>query len=822
MDRITRAHLFLTGGTNLLCVLLVFVGCVLSLLDVRRALDFKRAELLASARSLGDTINPERVRDLHADPSDFDRPAYARLHEQMTSVLPLMAPAVSVSLLAESPDGGLVYLVDARPLRAAAPGDRLVPPFEEFLARLRTNKPVVSAPYRADDAELWAAIVPLSSPGDGAPKATVLLQAEYPGFIALLKERALVPLCGGILLILVIKVGRRVVARARKPGLLMAESLWVLSIGLVLAGLFSRGANWYEFRTHRGAFLTLSNLESGLFLRELKELRDGYLEGLGRFFESSDHVDRDEFARYAEYLTSVPYIDAVAWARASSSGDGTRTSFIVAYSTLEGWSYLPAGADLLSMQPLKEAVTVVLDEGFPTLSGALPDDGAREACRAVALRAVSGPSGIPTGMVAIVVNLKAMLGSSMLRGDEANGGVLDLRLRRILPGDGCQTLYAEPGGPPPELDRDPPFKAVRHLFMMGQAFELETLPGPGFESMHPRDAGRVTLYAGVLVSSLVALLTGLFWNWRGAMLRLVDMKTASLAESELHSKKLVHLYRSISEGVVIIDSKGFIEDCNPAFEELTGYSLAEMRGKKPSLFAARERQFDKGFVEKLRRTGKWSGEILNRRRDGEVYPVWLSISAVADVDGDHAHFSGVYRHIGGFKAEQERLTRMAYHDYLTGLPNRALLMDRLEMALARAKREHAMVVLLFLDLDNFKRVNDTFGHEAGDVMLIEVAKRLKKAHREQDTVARLAGDEFVVLLEGLNHENDLDKIMLDMRGLFSDPFSVKGHEICVDVSIGISLYPRDGVEAKTLLATADRAMYAEKNSKKWARREAGE
>lgn len=819
MDRITRAHLFLTGGTNLLCVLLVLLGCLLGLLDVRRALEFKRAELLASARSLGETINPGRVRKLQADPSDFDSPAYARLHEQMTSVLPLMAPAVSVSLLAESPDGELVYLVDARPSGAAAPGDRMVPPSDEFLAGFRTGKPVVSAPYRAGDAELWAAIAPLSPPGDGTPRVSLLLQAGYPGLTALLRERALVPICGGILLILVIQIGRRVVARPRKPGLLLAESLWALSIGLVLAGLFSSGADWYEFRTHRGAFSTLSHLESGSFLRELKELRDGYLEGLGRFFESSDHVDRDEFARYAGYLTSVPYIDAVAWAPARSNGDGAPASFVVGYSTPEGLPFLPEGVDLQSIQTLEKAVAVALSERFPTLSGALPEGGVRYACRAVALRAVSDSSGIPTGMVAIVVNLEAMLGSSMLRGDEPNGGVLDLRLRRILPGDDCQTLYAVPGGPSPELDRDPPFKAVRHMFMMGQTFELETLPGPGFDAMHPRDAGRVSLYAGVLVSSLVALLTGLFWNWRGAMLRLVDMKTASLTLSELASKKLANLYRSISEGVMITDPKGFIEECNSALEELTGYSLEELRGNKPSLFSARGGQYGDDFLSTIRETGVWQGEIWNRKKDGEVYPVWISVSPVRDAHGILTNYTVVMHHIGDIKSEQERLNQLAYHDFLTGLPNRALFMDRLEMALARARRERNMLAVVFLDLDRFKTINDSFGHETGDKLLASVAERLGRGHREQDTVARLAGDEFVFLFEGLHSEEDLSPLLDRIRSLFDRPFDLAGVTVSVECSLGASFYPGDGGNPQSLLDAADRAMYAEKAMKRGRRGE---
>lgn len=350
--------------------------------------------------------------------------------------------------------------------------------------------------------------------------------------------------------------------------------------------------------------------------------------------------------------------------------------------------------------------------------------------------------------------------------------------------------------------------------MFGHTFALEVSSGEMFRIIHPRRSGKYVFWSGAAVSILVALLTGAYVNWHRAMVEFVRRKTASLAKSELRSKKLAHLYRSISEGVVILDSKGFVEECNPALEELTGYRFNEMRGNRLSLFAAKEGQFNEEFVANLKKTGRWEGELLNRKKEGEVYPVWLSISTVTDGDGSPSNYTGVFRHIGRIKSEQERLTRMAYHDFLTGLPNRALLMDRLEMALARAKRDHTVTALLFLDLDNFKIINDTFGHETGDALLIEVAERLKEAHREQDTVARLAGDEFVILFEGLHHENELDVILKHLRRLFDESFHPKGQEVRISASIGTSFYPRDGRDGLSLLAVADRAMYAEKSGKK--------
>jgi diguanylate cyclase (GGDEF)-like protein/PAS domain S-box-containing protein len=268
-------------------------------------------------------------------------------------------------------------------------------------------------------------------------------------------------------------------------------------------------------------------------------------------------------------------------------------------------------------------------------------------------------------------------------------------------------------------------------------------------------------------------------------------------------------FRTTTEGIVVTDADGFIEDGNPALEELTGYTLEEIRGGRPGMFSAQRvhSETSERFWDSLRRNGAWQGEVWNRRKDGEAYPVWLTVTAVKDSEGKVTHYAGVLTHIGDIKMEQQRLSHMAYHDSLTGLPNRYLLMDRLEMVIARARRERSIAAAVFIDLDEFKEVNDTYGHETGDLLLVSVARRLTETVREQDTVARLGGDEFVLVLDGFFSREEVEGFLARIYDAFSEPFPAGGRLLAVRGSLGVALFPDDGSTASELIARADEKMY---------------
>lgn len=812
-----RSDRLLTYALNGVCVMLALGGFILGCFEMRFVSECRRDELLWNARLLSETINMQRVALLRPDAAGLDSPSFSRLREQFSAVLADQPTIHSISLINIDEKGEARYLLDVSSSGAARPGDEFPRSTEALHTVFSDRKPRLEGPYQSDGIEYFSAFVPLVIPGEVSVAAILELRTVMQCMLYAVVRGAMVLWGSTALLLLVIFGGRRIASHFRGNLFLVVDFLWVASIGLVLTGIIARGADRYERRVHEGTFSMLSYLESNAVLKELKEMRDGYIEGVGRFFENSDFVDEIEFKNYVGYLLSVPHLDSVLWAPASPCRTVYATdpylgasSFPVVYKLLPEKSPLSVGIDLRSFEPLEKSMSIAAKEGFSTASEPMPVyDGV---CQSVVFRPVADRGGKLSGFIVAVLNW-----DSLLRKNERKNDVMNLTLSRILPGGEKISILST--GPEEEeatcCDQEMSvFRLARPLLMFGHTFALEVSSGEMFRIIHPRRSGKYVFWSGAAVSILVALLTGAYVNWHRAMVEFVRRKTASLAKSELRSKKLAHLYRSISEGVVILDSKGFVEECNPALEELTGYRFNEMRGNRLSLFAAKEGQFNEEFVANLKKTGRWEGELLNRKKEGEVYPVWLSISTVTDGDGSPSNYTGVFRHIGRIKSEQERLTRMAYHDFLTGLPNRALLMDRLEMALARAKRDHTVTALLFLDLDNFKIINDTFGHETGDALLIEVAERLKEAHREQDTVARLAGDEFVILFEGLHHENELDVILKHLRRLFDESFHPKGQEVRISASIGTSFYPRDGRDGLSLLAVADRAMYAEKSGKK--------
>ncbi|MDA8129483.1 MAG: EAL domain-containing protein [Betaproteobacteria bacterium] len=283
--------------------------------------------------------------------------------------------------------------------------------------------------------------------------------------------------------------------------------------------------------------------------------------------------------------------------------------------------------------------------------------------------------------------------------------------------------------------------------------------------------------------------------------------------AELRLYQAAKVFENTSEGVVITDAARRIVAVNRAFTRITGYSEDEVMGREPSLLQSG--RHDAEYYDRMWRAidshGRWQGEIWNRRKNGSDYPEWLNISVVRDDAGAIANYIGVFSDITSIKEARDRVEYTAHHDALTGLPNRLLFRDRLEQALVLSRRSGSGVAVLFLDLDRFKVINDTLGHEAGDLLLREVAQRLTGCLRGEDTVARMGGDEFVVIQKGVAQPEDAALLATRMLTEISRPFSLGGHEIVTGLSIGISLYPEDGEDVSTLLKNADAAMYRAKD-----------
>ena len=292
----------------------------------------------------------------------------------------------------------------------------------------------------------------------------------------------------------------------------------------------------------------------------------------------------------------------------------------------------------------------------------------------------------------------------------------------------------------------------------------------------------------------------------------VDKDITDQKDSQYRLQLFSKLFEATLEGITVTDPEGTITEVNQAFTDITGYSREEALGQNPRVLKSdrHEPEFYDRMWKDIAAKGSWEGEIWNRRKSGEAYPEWLSISAIRDEDGHLAHYVGVFHDITEMKRKEEQIRFQANHDALTGLPNRSLILDRLDMALARAKRQQAKVAVVYLDLDNFKIINDSLGHTVGDEVLVRVAERFTALVREGDTVARLGGDEFVFLLDNVSDEADSAHMALRILVAMERPLIVGGRELILSPSIGIALYPNDGQDPASLLKHADLAMYQAK------------
>ncbi|MEO0003008.1 MAG: hypothetical protein RLZZ22_700, partial [Pseudomonadota bacterium] len=299
----------------------------------------------------------------------------------------------------------------------------------------------------------------------------------------------------------------------------------------------------------------------------------------------------------------------------------------------------------------------------------------------------------------------------------------------------------------------------------------------------------------------------------GQALRMIGTHT-DLTALKLREQALAlnaSLFMNSFEGIVICDGDNRILSVNRAFSDITGYGADEVLGHDPSLLRSGQHrpEFYREMWAQIRQAGRWQGEILSRRKDGEHFLAWLTISLVRDQDGQVRNYYGIFHDITQRKQTEARLSQLTHYDALTGLPNRVLLRDRIESALAHARREQETLVLMFIDVDRFKYINDSLGHRAGDALLVEMASRLEQTVRPQDTVSRMGGDEFTLLLPHIDAEGAAH-LAQEIIARISAPCQIEGMELIVTPSIGIAMFPGDGREVDALLQAGDTAMYRAK------------
>jgi diguanylate cyclase (GGDEF)-like protein/PAS domain S-box-containing protein len=361
------------------------------------------------------------------------------------------------------------------------------------------------------------------------------------------------------------------------------------------------------------------------------------------------------------------------------------------------------------------------------------------------------------------------------------------------------------------------FQKISALQLDGHNWTLLFSSTPNFDVRMGYQKTKLIAWLGVTASILLSLVI-----WILVQSRVHALLSAEAYKLELSERKRIDadarlaatVFDTVDTAVLVTDKDARIIKVNSAFSQITGYTAEEAIGNSPHLLSSgsHSAKFFKEMWHSLNTTGNWQGEISNRRKNGEFYIEWLSINAVHDNEGNVINYVSLFSDISERKAAEDHLHNLAHYDVLTGLPNRSLLADRLQQAIAAARREKSLMALMFIDLDKFKPVNDSHGHNIGDLLLKEVARRMLECLRESDSAARVGGDEFVVLLPNVEAQTDAVAVGEKIRHALYQPFIISGKKLEISSSIGVAVYPEHGSDEKALLKHADIAMYYAKEA----------
>lgn len=282
----------------------------------------------------------------------------------------------------------------------------------------------------------------------------------------------------------------------------------------------------------------------------------------------------------------------------------------------------------------------------------------------------------------------------------------------------------------------------------------------------------------------------------------------------LQSNNSNNVFEYIQNGIIVTDRRSRVVYVNPAFSRISGYSSNDVIGSNPGILHSgrHDKKFYEQMWESINTKGSWEGEIWNRRKSGIVYPEYLTISSLTDIEGSTCYYVGVFSDICDLKVDIYKKLKLAFYDPLTELPNRTLYIDRLDNVIKDDSEPKSCHAIFFMDLNKFKDINDTYGHLAGDHLLKMVGKRLSSVIRSGDTVARIGGDEFTAVLNNVKDKAYVDEVAKRMVDAVEKPYDLNGVEVTPSISIGISFYPSDGTKTDDLMTHADKAMYAAKSN----------
>ncbi|MBI3773428.1 MAG: EAL domain-containing protein [Gammaproteobacteria bacterium] len=630
------------------------------------------------------------------------------------------------------------------------------------------------------------------------------------------------------------------------------------ALPILLGGLLLTGLAWHFTSSRINQEVNSAfDAAADASVAEITQLMNIYMEalrGVGSLYAASEDVTRTEFHRYVERLNieeRYPGILALEFARRvplqakttyerqvrqdSSQGSdyakfeiqptGQRPEYMVTeYIEPIQRNVGALGYDLLSESLRQQAIEQSRDTGELTATAPLNlIQGGRPGVlffipiyqNGAPLLTISQRQEAFLGVVVAVFDTAALMAGAL------HPATLNTLAIRIFDTNAdhtrpaSSTLIFDSSQLPHTMSR--PMAATLHKQIMfelgGRHWRIEIAALPTFGVQQGQTPPLFVLMGGVAIS-LLLFGTALSLVARRAALRQADQLTAHLRDQEETLRLAAHVFDSSSEGIVFTDANTRIVAVNKAYTEITGYSREEILGQNPRLFQShwQDRDFYEGMWHALRSDGHWEGEIWDRRKDGSLYAQWLTINANRDEAGQISHYVGICTDITERKQTQERIQHLAYHDPLTDLPNRLLLQDRIGLAIAEAQRDKTMIAVLFMDLDRFKTINDSLGHLVGDKLLQQVAQRLASCLHEADTISRIGGDEYVIVLPNIAETSKVADIAHDILKALSAPVLVEGRTFHTSASIGISLYPNDGQDVQTLMKYADTAMYHAKEN----------
>ena len=568
--------------------------------------------------------------------------------------------------------------------------------------------------------------------------------------------------------------------------------------------------------------------------------------GVG-LFEASLHVTRDEWQRYVEQLQvdqHYPGLQGIGFAQklelsqvaehiAAVRAEGfpnytlnptpasAELSAIIYLEPFDQRNQRAFGYDMYSNSVRREAMARARDSGQAALSGRVTLvqelDTDRQAGTLLYLP-VYRPN-MPLNSIAD--RRKALHGwvySPMRMGDLMHG-ILGSQLTglslRIFDGDAANqdaVLYASHKPSASKAPQGPDFKAQSALSLAGREWSISVQGQLGYGAAQFSNPGWILL-VGALLSLLLGLLVHSLRHAERRAAELADEMSQAFRSSEKRQRAVLE---NTADGILTIDEQGIVRSFNKAAESMFGYYAHEVIGNNVAmLMPARYRAHHDDNVASMESSAAHRQlgvrrEVVGRRRDGEEFPVWLAVNKIPATG--RPEYVGSVSDLTERKKILAELQHLAHHDALTNLPNRSLLTDRMQQAIHQAHRNSTKVALLMLDLDHFKRINDSLGHQIGDNLLRQVGKRLEESVREVDTVARMGGDEFVVFLPQVASRQAVSQVAAKVLSRLSEVMPIAGHEMIVTPSIGISVFPDDGDDGPALLKNADTAMYRAKAS----------